>query len=626
MDLGLLKTIFLFYGILSIAYSFSLILYLGSTRRSVISLWTCGAFLLGIATILTVNRQDDNLLLTYVGANGIAFVSNILFTLSLCAILGKIYNKYKLISYSIYIWFIYCLTLNTIGTYLGPQYQTIFVSSMMALTHLFAGYYAFQIYQGNSNRHALALSGGFILGAIAWLTRIIFIAFDLGFSAFDTNIFNSILFILIFIFGMMRYFFFYGVLYSQENKDLLNVHLLLEEKDILLEDLNNEKIKSEKANLAKGRFLANVSHEIRTPLHGLIGLVSMTLNSSMSEDVRSSLNKALYSSKALLVILNDILDFSKIEAQMIEINSEPFMVKHLIDDVKDLFSVPAEEKGIELRFDIDPETPEVMMGDFYKLRQILFNLVGNSIKFTRLGFVEIKVLLDLLEEKSAIVNITVKDSGIGISQKDLKVIFEPFHQIDNTNSRSFDGVGLGLPIIQNILMKMNSQLEIHSQLGIGTEATFRLRLEIDHRLSSDQINLTSISQNSVENLPYTSLTGRHVLVAEDNLINIEVVRQYLKFLKIEAHFVTDGQQCIEALKNNTFDCVLMDIQMPHLDGLQATYQIRLIETLQDLPIIGLSAGVAYCDKEKGLHSGMNDFLVKPFEVEELAKTLIKNIC
>jgi signal transduction histidine kinase len=157
------------------------------------------------------------------------------------------------------------------------------------------------------------------------------------------------------------------------SQELQSVNQLLVEKNELLKALGEEKLKSEKANVAKGQFLANISHEIRTPLHGVIGLISVILKSSMSEDVRKSLGKVLYSSKALLVILNDILDFSKIEAGGIEIHEDAFKVKHLMDDVQDLFSIPAKDKGIELRFDIDPATPEVLIGDFYKLRQIFFN-------------------------------------------------------------------------------------------------------------------------------------------------------------------------------------------------------------------------------------------------------------
>jgi CheY-like chemotaxis protein len=334
----------------------------------------------------------------------------------------------------------------------------------------------------------------------------------------------------------------------------------------------------------------------------------------------------LYSSKALLLILNDILDFSKIEAGVMDINHEPFRLLHLIDDVRDLFSIPAGEKGIELWFKIDQNIPELVVGDFYKLRQVLFNLVGNSIKFTLHGYVELYVLLDELDDQSVGLTFGVKDTGIGMSEKDLEVILDPFHQLDNTNSRSYEGVGLGLPITKNLLLKMGSDLVIKSQPEVGTESRFQIKLGVNNSSTPyKHRSLESSRQNELSVSPYASLAGRHILVAEDNLINIEVLRQYLKHLNIESHFVTDGHQCIKELKNNTFDAVLMDIQMPYLDGIQTTYQIRGALDLKDVPIIGLSAGIAEGDQDRGLQSGMNDFLVKPFEVEELAKKLMKHL-
>ena len=504
-----------------------------------------------------------------------------------------------------------------------PDFMPIYVGIFTSGFHLWIFLKLFRKKDEALNRFSNFIALCYLGSSFVWLARIYLSGiYNFGEST-DPGFANWFTLLLLVLILVLKDFLFLALLLTKSTQELLNVNQLLEEKEQLVKELSEEKMKSESANVAKGHFLANVSHEIRTPLHGLIGLTSMILKSSMSEEIRKSLDKVLYSSKALLVILNDILDFSKIEAGVIEIHNEPFKMKHLVDDVHDLFSIPATEKGLELRFDIDPATPEVMIGDFYKLRQVLFNLVGNSIKFTQQGFVEVKVGVDQREADSLGLTMMVKDTGIGISEKDLKVIFEPFNQLDNTNSRRYDGVGLGLPITQNILLKMGSELVMKSQPGVGTESTFAIRLEINDRIPYKHRTLKAPSLEEGSNMPYASLVGRHVLVAEDNPINIEVVRQYLSFLKIESHFVTDGLQCLEALKNNRYDWVLMDIQMPNLDGVQATYQIRLIQEMKDLPIIGLSAGVAESDREKGLQSGMNDFLVKPFEVDELAKTLMK---
>jgi CheY-like chemotaxis protein len=239
--------------------------------------------------------------------------------------------------------------------------------------------------------------------------------------------------------------------------------------------------------------------------------------------------------------------------------------------------------------------------------------------------VEVKVQVNQIEEESARLTMMVNDSGIGISDKHLHVIFEPFNQLDNTNTRRYDGVGLGLPITRNILLKMGSDLVMKSQPGVGTEATFEVQLKINHGIEYKHRTLQTSGLDAVSIMQYPSLVGRHVLVAEDNPINTEVIRQYLNYLKIESYFVTDGFQCLEALKKKKYDCVLMDIQMPNLDGIHTTLQIRLIDELKNLPIIGLSAGVADKNREDGIQSGMNDFLGKPFEIEGLAKILMKFI-
>ncbi|BDW10875.1 hypothetical protein PSHI8_09570 [Polynucleobacter sp. SHI8] len=391
-----------------------------------------------------------------------------------------------------------------------------------------------------------------------------------------------------------------------------------------MSQLEAEKNVAEKANLTKSQFLANVSHEIRTPLHGLIGMLSIVLRSPMSEEIKKSLDKALYSSKALLYVLNDILSFAKIEAGKIEANIEPFRLKHLFDDVSDLFLISATDKKIELRFDLDPKIPEVLMGDFFKLRQVLFNLIGNSIKFTRHGSIDVHARLEKIEDQKVILTISVKDTGVGISSESMEEIFQPFRQLDNTNTRNYDGVGLGLSIVQSILNTMNSPLNIKSQPGVGTEASFELCLEIPSKLQSDSINLKPNPQDpGLILIAKDMLVGKRILVAEDNPINVEVIRHYLEFMKIDADFVLDGNECLEAIEKNSYDLVLMDIQMPNIDGIQTTSQIRSNEKFKDLPIVGLSAAIAAEDREKSLRSGMNDYLVKPFEINELAEIIQK---
>jgi CheY-like chemotaxis protein len=344
----------------------------------------------------------------------------------------------------------------------------------------------------------------------------------------------------------------------------------------------------------------------------------------MSNDIRKSLDKVLYSSKALLIILNDILDFSKVDAGKYDIVNDPFKIKTIFDDTADLFLNPASEKNIEIQFHIDKNMPPDLLGDFYKLRQVIFNLVGNAIKFTEQGSIQVRAEVDCIENNVVNVTIRVIDTGIGISEDNLKNIYEPFHQIDNSNTRKYDGVGLGISICQNILRNMGSHLKMRSQLHVGTDASFQLRLEVQSN-SETIIQPVVLSSLDDDQEALKAIPNKRILVAEDNSINLDVIRHYLEFLSIGFTLVTNGDQCIEELQRNQYDLVLMDIQMPILDGIQATQKIRQLDQIKSIPIIGLSAGVRENEREICFQSGMNDFLGKPFEIEDLAKILRKHL-
>lgn len=476
-----------------------------------------------------------------------------------------------------------------------------------------------------SNTYASLMAYCYLVSSLIWLLRVI-VSRHYGFGeSLDPGFVNWFLLLLLTMNFIVKHSLFFGLMLEKKNNQLDKFNRLMSEKNDLLEQLGSEKTRAENANLAKSQFLANVSHEIRTPLHGLIGLLSSVIRSPMSEEIRNSLDKALYSSKTLLHVLNDILNFSKIDSGVVEVKTEPFSIKQLFDDVSDLFLVAAADKNIQLRFDLDSHIPEPLTGDFFKIRQVLFNLVGNSIKFTSHGFIEVKAHLEKINNQQASFTITVKDSGVGISAEYLEEIFEPFRQIDNSSSRHYEGVGLGLAIAQKILNLMHSKLLIKSQIDLGTEASFNLRLPISPQVPLGYLKLDANPQDSeFKLLAQNSLSNLRVLVAEDNPINVEVIRQYLGFLKINVHFVTDGQACIDELKRNVYDMVLMDLQMPNLGGIDATSQIRMIEALKELPIIGLSASIGDDDREKSVRSGMNDYLVKPFELDELAKIILKH--
>ena len=516
-----------------------------------------------------------------------------------------------------------------LGYLLILNYQfTDFIGAYAGLFNFILQFWIFfKIYKMNSvasNPFSRALAYCYLATSLIWFTRM-FLSSIYNFQMYGDHTFADWLTLSLITLCILLKHFMYGAMQlTQSNTDLERISELLAEREKLITLLEVEKIKADQANTAKSQFLANVSHEIRTPLHGLIGLVSIILKSPMSNDIRKSLDKVFFTSKALLLILNDILDFSKISSEKFQVVNEPFLLKNLFEDSFELFSNSATEKNIKLQFHIDKNMPQELIGDFYKLRQVIMNLLGNAIKFTNQGSIQVSAEVDRIEKDWVNLTIRIIDTGIGISEENLKSIYEPFHQIDNSNTRQYDGVGLGLPICQNILSHMDSHLNMRSQMNVGTEASFQLRLEINlnHSLSSPS---KTTPLPDVNNPTLTAIANKKILVAEDNSINLDVIGRYLDYLNIRFTSVTNGQQCLEELQKNPYDLLLIDIQMPILDGIQATRKIRLLDAIKDLPIIGLSAGVSDKEQEICMQSGMNDFLGKPFEMEDLAQKLFKHL-
>ena len=587
-----------------------------------VNLWIKGCFYFCIGTLLVSTRELIPLFLGYAIGNFLIFYSHFMCFRSMEYMACGSYKKHDIIKL---LFVFYGLSFIFLKTYHNdPNLIALFVGVSNFLFHSWMFAKLFRMRRSIPNFFAELIAYCYLASLFTWGIRI-FLAQYYGFGeSLDPGFVNWLSFLLLTMIFLVKHSFFFGLQLVRKSNQLDEITRLSSEKDDLMSQLEVEKHVAEKANLTKSQFLANVSHEIRTPLHGLIGMLSIVLRSPMSEEIKKSLDKALYSSKALLYVLNDILNFAKIEAGKIEANIEPFRLKQLFDDVSDLFLISATDKKIDLRFDLDPKIPEVLMGDFFKLRQVLFNLVGNSIKFTRHGSIDIHARLEKIEDQQVTLTISVKDTGVGISSESIEEIFQPFRQLDNTNTRNYDGVGLGLSIVQSILDAMNSQLNIKSQPGVGTDASFELCLVMPSNAQSDSINLKFNSQDPSLILIAKELSvGKRILVAEDNPINVDVIRHYLEFLKIDTDFVIDGNECLEAIEKYPYDLILMDIQMPIIDGIQATSQIRSNEKFKDLPIVGLSAAIAAEDREKSLRSGMNDYLVKPFELNELAEIIQK---
>ena len=412
---------------------------------------------------------------------------------------------------------------------------------------------------------------------------------------------------------------------SQNVVRMIGVNYDVTELKETVSSLEQEKKKAEVANLAKSQFLARMSHEIRTPLNGMIGLTSLALRASLSKEIRDYFEQIRFSSNSLLKILNEVLDFAKLESGKMQSETNSFRLLSLLEESKNLFTPSASLKKNTYDFDIDSNIPEYLIGDETHLRQVLVNLIGNAIKFTSEGSITVSAKLNKFFNGHADLVISVEDTGIGISPEDIPKVLRPFEQADEGISRKFGGTGLGLSISQELLALMNSQLQIASIPGKGSSFSFHLQLKID----STNPSITSINNapplisTNREELDLGDVKNKLILVAEDNPINLEVISQMLKILNVNFLSVGNGLECIDMISKHHFDLILMDIQMPILDGFSTTQKIRTMEHLKDIPIIGVSAGISKDNQSLYIQRGMNDTLNKPFTLEELFEVLKK---
>jgi PAS domain S-box-containing protein len=370
---------------------------------------------------------------------------------------------------------------------------------------------------------------------------------------------------------------------------------------------------------AKTQFLANMSHEIRTPMNGVIGFSELALRKEMPIEIRDYLTKINSASTSLLGILNDILDLSKLEAGGIHLNPVLFELAELKDTLNILFNDMAWQKGLEFNIELAPDVPLRLIGDDLRLQQVLINLLGNAIKFTANGSVSLSISLLANETSEARLLFCVKDTGIGLSETDQDKLFKPFSQVDDSITRHFGGTGLGLAISCNLVQLMGSHILVESVPGQGSHFSFEVLLGVPPTII-EKPEITRVSPlNNVGQLP----VGTRILVAEDNIFNQQVVMELLRLSGASVEVANNGEEALALLELGEFDAVLMDVHMPVMDGFEATQKIRNLGQFAQLPVIALTAGVTQEERHLCLAAGMNDFVNKPINTQQLLSTLMR---
>ncbi|HEX6961005.1 MAG TPA: response regulator [Lacipirellula sp.] len=388
---------------------------------------------------------------------------------------------------------------------------------------------------------------------------------------------------------------------------------------VLLAQEHAARLAAERANVAKSQFLTNMSHELRTPMTAIIGMTDLGLSEELSSQVHEYLQAVRTNAHLLLELLNEILDLSKLEAGKFALESAPFSLRRIINELTQSFGYRAGEKGLEFKANVADEAPNDLIGDSLRLRQVLMNLLTNAIKFTERGRVSLDVELESATPSEAWLRFTVTDSGIGISAEDQERIFAPFTQVDASSSRLHSGAGLGLAIASELIRAMGGFRSVRSELGKGSAFSFTVPLIYETSKQEEPMNIApaeDVKQKPIQKLGLAE-APLQVLLAEDTPTNQMLVVHTLKKRGHQVEIAPDGQKAVQLAESRKFDVILMDLQMPGMDGFEATAAIRAIPGRDRVPIVALTAHTMVGDRERCLAAGMEDYLPKPLDLRRL---------